>query len=406
MKTKSTFLHSKLARRILWLFILSAMIPMTLLAVISLRNVTDQLKEQSRLLLHQVSRDEAMSIIERMRFLEADMDLAASSIRDSHGKFSAHSLGGSIGLSSNLVNRFNGLKLVAPDGNCRSFLGECDPRIEYTAGEHETLKSGKVVFSVIECKRPAPCIFISRELDAAHPNEGILAANIQDSYLWGVENLRQDIDLCVLDQLSRTLFCSAESPSTFPAQVARTNSGEFEWKRNGQEYLANFWKLPLTTSLSTAHWTVVASRNKSEELVPLARFRTSFLLVFLLTIWMVLLLSLIQIRRNLDPLKKLMEGTREISRGNFQTKVEVNSRDEFGELAESFNAMTRRVEKQLTSLKVVNEIDRAILSSWDIEQIVDVLSHRIGELIPHDLVSVSLLDTAGPLPTLMYCVSP
>src|SRR5882762_187298 len=253
MKTKRTFLHSKLARRILWLFILSAMIPMTLLAVISLRNVTDQLKEQNRLLLHQVSRDEAMSIIERMRFLEADMDLAASSIRDSRGKFSAHSLGASIGLSSNLVNRFNGLKLVAPDGNCRSFFGDCDPRIEYTVGEHETLRSGKVVFSVLECKRPAPCIFISRELDAAHPNEGILAANIQDSYLWGAENLRQDIDLCVLDQLSRTLFCSAESPSTFPAQVARTNSGEFEWKRNGQEYLADFWKLPLTASLSTAH---------------------------------------------------------------------------------------------------------------------------------------------------------
>jgi putative nucleotidyltransferase with HDIG domain len=117
---------------------------------------------------------------------------------------------------------------------------------------------------------------------------------------------------------------------------------------------------------------------------------------------MVLLLSLVQIRRNLDPLKKLMESTREISEGNFQTRVNVKSGDEFGELAESFNSMTRRIEKQLTSLKVVNEIDRAILSSWDIERIVDVVSRRIGELIPHDFLGVSLFESSGVNPALMY----
>jgi putative nucleotidyltransferase with HDIG domain len=406
MKTKSTFLTSRLARRILWLFILSALIPMTALAVISLRNVTAQLQEQTRLLLHQVSRDEAMSIIERMRFLEADLELAATSIRDVPGKSPAHFLAGSSGPNSNLQNRFTGLRLVTPDGNCQSFIGACESRIEFTAAEQESLKSGKAVFSAIECKRSTPCIFVSRELEPGHPYQGILAADIQDSYFWGAETLRTDIDLCVLDQSGRSLFCSAESPSAFPAQGARSNSEEFEWQRNGQEYLANFWNFPLTPSLSAAHWTVVASQNKSQALAPLARFRTSFLLVFLLALWMVLLLSLVQIRRNLDPLVKLMEGTRRISQGNYQTKVEVKSRDEFGQLAESFNSMTGRIEKHMTSLKVINEIDRAILSSWDIEKIVDALFRRIGELIPCDLVGVTLLDTPGPFPLLINIYGP
>src|SRR5882672_6548428 len=110
MKAKSTFLHSKLARRILWLFVLSSLIPMTALAVISLRNVTAQLQEQNRLLLHQVSRDEAMSIIERMRFLESDLELAASSIRVVPGKSLARLMAGSNGVNFAILNRLEGLK--------------------------------------------------------------------------------------------------------------------------------------------------------------------------------------------------------------------------------------------------------------------------------------------------------
>src|SRR5579863_6854244 len=100
MKTESTFLHSKLARRILWLFVLSSLIPMTALALISLRNVTAQLHEQSRQLLHQVSRDEAMSILERMHFLEGAMGLAASNLRETSGKSAAEVFTGSDGPDS------------------------------------------------------------------------------------------------------------------------------------------------------------------------------------------------------------------------------------------------------------------------------------------------------------------
>jgi putative nucleotidyltransferase with HDIG domain len=405
MKIESTFLHSKLARHIFLLFVLSALIPMSVLAVVSLRNVTAQLQEQSRRQLHQVSRDEAMAIYGRLSFLEAEMKLVGSNIRDISGKTPDIYFAGSNGLSSNLVSRFKGLELVTPDGKHKTLFGEHEPGIVFTAKEQEILDLGKNVLSTIECNQPHPCIVMSRELDAGHPAAGILAAGIRDSYLWDVEKLHQDIGLCVLEPSGRSLFCSAESPSTFPAQVARSYSGEFEWNLKGREFLANYWNLPLDNSFSVTHWTIVSSEAKSEVLAPLARFRTSFLLVFLLALWVVVLLSLIQIRRNLVPLGKLKEGTRGISLGDFQTRVEVNSGDEFGELAESFNWMASRIEKQLSSLKVINEIDRAILSAWDIEKIVDVISDRLGDLIPHDLVSVSLFEAAGSLTAVTYIYS-
>jgi nitrate/nitrite-specific signal transduction histidine kinase len=64
--------------------------------------------------------------------------------------------------------------------------------------------------------------------------------------------------------------------------------------------------------------------------------------VFLLATWIVLLLSLIQIRRNLVPLAKLQQATRRISLGRFQTRVTITSGDEFEEFACSFNPMAEQ----------------------------------------------------------------
>lgn len=150
------------------------------------------------------------------------------------------------------------------------------------------------------------------------------------------------------------------------------------------------------------HWTIVNSRAKLNILAPLAHFKASFLFVYLLALWVVLLLSLIQIRRNLVPLTKLKEGTGQLSRGNFKTRVAVHSGDEFEDLASSFNFMADRIEKQLSSLKVFNEIDRAILSAWDIEKIVATISSRLGELVPLDQVAVALFEPEGSLEALIY----
>ena len=48
MKLDMTFLRSKVARRVFLLFVVCAMLPIFVLALISFRQVTEQLREQSR----------------------------------------------------------------------------------------------------------------------------------------------------------------------------------------------------------------------------------------------------------------------------------------------------------------------------------------------------------------------
>src|ERR1700730_2593530 len=106
MKIERTFLHSKLARRIFWLFVLCALIPIAVLAAVALRNVTAQLEEQSRRHLLQESRDEALAIFERLKFAEADMHLVTPGIRNLPAKTLMASSAGANGLSSDLSSVF------------------------------------------------------------------------------------------------------------------------------------------------------------------------------------------------------------------------------------------------------------------------------------------------------------
>ena len=397
MKLQTTFLHSKIARRIFWLFVLCALIPITALALISLHNVSVQLKEENHQRLHQAAREEAMVIAGRLGFIEADVKLIALGIRAQ----SAESLPPS---STDLGNRIRGLDLVMPGETRRHVLGETHSAFDLSPDEQAFLRGDKSVLKTVPCDSKAPCIYLSRAVDADDPHKGILVAEINPSSLWDLESLPLDSDTCIFDQRGQALFCSTQSPSSFPQQATSSFSGEFESQNDQEEIVADYWNLPLKASFFAPHWTVVSSRARWQVLAPLALFKASFMFVYLLAIWVVLLLSLIQIRRNLVPLAKLKEGTGQISRGDFRTRVTVRSGDEFEELASSFNFMADRIEKQLTSLQVFNEIDRAILSAWNIEQIVDTLSTRLGELVPLEQVAVVLFNAQGSLggPTYIY----
>lgn len=402
MKLQTAFLHSKLARRIFWLFVLCALVPITVLALVSLRNVSSQLEEESHSQLHQDAREEAMIVYERLSFLEADLKLVARSIRPQAIRSRVPPFAGTTALSTDLGNRIKGLELVLPDRTRRPLFGEIHSRFDFSEKELGFLGLAKNVLSTFPCNGTTPCVYLSRELEPSYPEKGILVAEIDTSYLWDSENLPAESDTCILDDMERAMFCSGPSPSLFPGQMTHSFSGEFEWQQNQSRFVADYWNLPLEGSFFVPHWTIVASRAKQNVLAPLAHFKTNFFFVYLLAIWVVLLLSLIQIRRNLVPLTQLKEGTGQLSLGNFKTRVAVKSGDEFEDLASSFNFMADRIEKQLNSLKVFNEIDRAILSAWDIEKIVETILSRLGELLPLDQVGVALFDAHASTQAVLY----
>ena len=52
-----------------------------------------------------------------------------------------------------------------------------------------------------------------------------------------------------------------------------------------------------------------------------------------------------------SPIEKLFQGTAQLAKGNFNTKIEVNSKDEIGALSDSFNYMSQEILRYTEEVK-------------------------------------------------------
>jgi len=397
MKLDTAFLRSKVARRIFILFICCAILPIAALALLSFSLVTRQLHEQSQRRLHQASKAVGMAIYERLLFLEAEVKRAGARAGADPAGFARLPSGAP---GEDLTQRFSGLALVTGSGMQAPLVGRMPPLAALTAPEREYLVSGKtLLLTQFPAGRPAR-IVMARALAPGDAAGGFLLGEINPTSLWGTgeeTSLPLLTELTVLDQSNRVLMSTLPVPPAFLAQAvsrpARSAAGQFEWKQGDREYVASTWSIFLQPRFLLPQWTVVLSESKADVLAPVADFQKTFPLVILMSLWVVLLLSISQIRRSLVPLERLQEGTRRIAERDFDRRVTVASGDEFEELAASFNTMAHRLGRQFNALTAMAEITQAILSALDTKKILDTVLTRMPDVFPCDAVGVALLES-------------
>ncbi|MEJ2235006.1 MAG: HD domain-containing phosphohydrolase [Syntrophobacterales bacterium] len=406
MKIERTFLRSKVARRIFLLFITCALLPVTILAILSFQHVTSQLRGQSQERLYQAAGAMGMHLFERLLFLETGLEIVASSLNPE----SEDSLREPIAeISGRLKERLESLGVITDKAKPISLLGSVQTPPPLTVEQKGHLQKGKTVISArARAGRPA-VILMRRLLDPDQPSKGILVAEVKIRYLWRGANenpLPPMTQLWVLDQAGALLFGTLPESVSFSEQqtlkMTRTHSGPFDWRYEEREGVGTYSSLYMQNEFLVDKWIIALGEFKAHVLAPMSKFKKIFPLVVLLSLWVVLLLSINQIRRNLIPLERLQEGTKRIAGRDFDTRVTVTSGDEFQELAESFNAMATRLGKQFNALTTMNEIDRSILSALDTRLIVDTVLNRMRELFPCDCVGVALLDAESSDGGLMH----
>ncbi len=406
MKIDTAFLRSKVARRIFLLFISCALIPITVLAILSFTHVTKQLNQQSQRRLYQAAKAMGIAIAERLRFLQAEMHMVASSLVNDSSSTSDHV---AQELSKRLGERFEAVALISSSRIPTVLFGQIQEPQQLSPGEKEHLLSGKTLLFSQRLPSGAMRVFLERALDPQSPARGTLWAEVNTTYLWGTpeENpLPPMTELCILDRQRKVIFSTLPAPVSFPEQMTsemtQSKWGQFEWHHKGKAYIASYRILYLKFSFFAPEWILILSESKAHVLAPMANFKQIFPLVVLLALWVVLLLSISQIRRSLIPLEKLQEGTRRIAERDFAAQVSVTSGDEFQELAESFNTMAGRLGQQFNALTIMNEIDRSILSALDTRKIVDTILTRMRELFPCGCVGVGLFDSESSDAGLMH----
>ena len=98
-------------------------------------------------------------------------------------------------------------------------------------------------------------------------------------------------------------------------------------------------------------WAVVAQRPESEILAPARQLQTVILLLMLIAGGMMIALTWFTIRRTLQPVATLTDTISAIAAGDLTRTVEINSRDEIGTLAHTFNAMTGQIRNLVGNLE-------------------------------------------------------
>ncbi len=389
MKIDSTFLRSKVARRLFVLFVASALLPIGTLALLSFDQVTDQLIEHGYRELHRDNKAVAMTVFERLSIARSELELVSreeSVTRESILMLPDH-------MVRRLRERFVALRIATEDGGHRTLLGETiDPSVLKVDGTHRPGKDKAVVWSRVDDPN-GPRIFMSVASDA-----GIITGEINAAFLWNVPIDATSV-LCVLGEAGDPLFCSDTVPAgmleSIKQQLANRQADRFGWEWSGTKMLANYWSLFLEHSFHASQWTIILSKPETEVLLAMTRFQSLFPPVIAVSILAVVLLSISQIRRYLVPLERLGHGTRQIAARNFTEPVHVESGDEFEELAGSFNAMATRLERQFGTLATMAEIDRLILSTTDADYIVETLLRRVHEIVPCRSVCVAVPAAEG-----------
>ena len=80
------------------------------------------------------------------------------------------------------------------------------------------------------------------------------------------------------------------------------------------------------------------------------------------------------------PLRRLINGAQAIAAGAYDRYVRILSRDELGELAETFNRMAGAISERTSQLNALNRMAVAVTSSLDLKEVLDQIMRRGIEL--------------------------
>ncbi len=401
MKLEGTFLRSKVARRVLLSFVLAAFIPFLSLAILYFVQANRMLVRQAHIELQGASASYGTMIYDRLL-------MADGLLRDAAGDFSGD--GAHAAATKRLGKIFRGLTLISPQHRAVPLFPDAPDVMPLGgAADAQLRRGGSVLMSGTSPGRGARIVLV-QALSPVAAELRLVAAEIDSGYLWGdPEAFPYLTFFCVLNEANAGLYCPQPfHPEEVGVQIKgfpRSTKGEFAWQGGQGKFLADFREVFLEPKFFAPRWIVVAAQPEAVALGPIATFSEIFWGSVVLSVLLVALLSLTQIRRTMVPLEQLIDGTRRLGGKDFAAKVEVASRDEFGELAESFNAMAARLGRQFDTLTTLSKIDRAILSELDMDRIVEDVLLRLKGDFKAGCASISVIDHDAPEKVRVHAVA-
>lgn len=376
------FVQTRVGRRYLLLFLAAAIVPVVVLAAVSFAQVRDELGRQAYLRVERMGKSVGLSALSSLtRASQAFRNLPVDSVgRTADDIFVT-------------VARFD-----TSFGHPRS-IDRRESARDFSDDELAHLRKGFPLLSAVTPERETR-LYIGRAVDARDLSRGVYWARLNTAHLWETvdELVRgEQSQFCVFESLTRQrLRCASDmSPDQQHAaeQVAFSSGtdggGAAEGVRETSDHLVGARDLYLRYEFGVPDWRIVVLEPRARVFDPLRRFTNTFVMTVALAIVLVFLLSYRTIRRSTVPLERLRAATRRIAAGDLDAVVTVDSDDEFGDLAVSFNGMAGALERQISLLRSLDAIDESVLGARDSSTSIDDAVSRLSAALRASRVSIA-----------------
>ena len=391
-------LRSRFGRRLLGLFVVCALVPTSLVAILSFQSVTGQLTDQSRERLHSLAGSVGRTIYGRLVALEGDLRSAelrpwrCSAVAAYLTDELTDPCGGALAIG------FKALTAVPDSAPPNALFGRLDLDLLLPL-PGEPLHPGQSALVVRRHPDGLVAFYLIHRREAPG-RPYLLIGEVYQPGVWGEgdsDALPPTVELTLWDSAGGSLLGPERDSLVVTAEarasMRRWATGDFEWSTASGNAIAAWWSLPVTRRFRLPLWRVVLSEREEDVVAPMAQFTMTFPLVLLASLAVVVILGLSQIRRSVLPLAELQQGTRHIADRDFESRVSIHSGDELEDLGASFNTMASQLGRQFKALSTAAELDRAVLSSVDSTRIVDTVLGRLPDICECNALTIALLDS-------------
>jgi diguanylate cyclase (GGDEF)-like protein len=225
-------------------------------------------------------------------------------------------------------------------------------------------------------------------------------------YLWKrVDNVPPHVTLAVIDANAKVLYnigpLSADATHIFADNI--TLSGEragtlraISWQDAGEEWHGAIKPLQLINErLTAAPWAVVTF-SRQQTFFALSQHVWSFVPYALLAIATCGIAGgLYLARRYLPSVRALRAGMVALQERRYEALSEPGA-DEMRGLITGFNRGVLTLQEQFHALETLGEIDKLLLGSAELEQVLDAVLSRVQTVTRCDCVGITLRDTDAP----------
>jgi len=338
-----TLVQSRVGRRVATLFALSGLVPLLLLGGVTSWMASNNLLQQEQTRLRALAKESAMASLARLLDAEDRLRALAAQPVDT--------------IAPSQTRGVVALARIDRQGRIANVVGRLDPPT-IDGADRARLEAGRAVMH----QRPG-----GERLYLVVPTSGVarydstaMIAELELRTLWGFDDLTGDgavlrewcaaadtgVIACTDDAIDRAALSRLIGGAS--------GVGTFETRRADEDWMGAYWSAPIKTHYGTARWTSVVITQTSDVVAPARALVRTVALVLVAAICVILLVSLHQIRRLLDPIGQLKDATASLARGEFSTRVHVGTGDELQALGESFNAMAGHLQDQFEQLHALS----------------------------------------------------